>query len=127
MELPNEAFFFFLATVAMITVKMYFTHLHSSSCQENIFLYSCNLLVHNSENGVKQIKDTQENLSQSCILCQLLRTKTLASGSKCIQHFSLFLPLFALYLLSGCDLFNMSSPFLNFLDVKFRYFVLQSP
>ena len=56
---------------------------------------------YNWENGVKQIKITEENLSQSCILCQLLRTKTLASGSKCIKHFILFLPLFALYLLSG--------------------------
>ena len=26
---------FLLATVAIITVKMYFTHFHSSSCQEN--------------------------------------------------------------------------------------------
>ena len=51
----------------------------------------------------------EENLSQSYILCQLLRTKALASGSKCMEHFSLFLPLFALYLLSGCDLFNVSS------------------
>ena len=45
---------------------------------------------YNWENGVKQIKITEENLSQSCILCQLLRTKTLASGSKCIKHFFYF-------------------------------------
>ena len=56
---------------------------------------------YNWESRAKQIKITEENLSQSCILCQLLRTKTLASGSKCIKHFILFLPLFALYLLSG--------------------------
>ena len=48
---------------------------------------------------------------KGCILCQLLRTKTLALGSKCIKLFFLFLPLFALYLLSGCDLFNMSCHF----------------
>ena len=64
---------------------------------------------YNWENGVKQIQITEENLSQSCILCQLLRTKTLASGSKWIKHFYLFLPLFALHLLNGCDLFNMAS------------------
>ena len=39
-------------------------------------------------------------------MCQLLRTKTLASGSKHIKHQTL-LPLFAIYLLSGCDLFKM--------------------
>ena len=64
---------------------------------------------YNWENVVKQIQIAEENLSQSFISCQLLRTKTLASWSKCIKHFSLFLQLFALYLLSGCDLFNMSS------------------
>ena len=42
------------------------------------------------ENGVKQIKITEKNLSQSCVLCQLLRSKTLASGSACIKHFSFF-------------------------------------
>ena len=45
---------------------------------------------YNWENRVKQIKITEENLSQSCILCQLLRTKTLASGTKCIKHFFYF-------------------------------------
>ena len=64
---------------------------------------------YNWENGVKQRKITEENLSQSCVLCQLLRTKTLASGSKYIKRFSLFLSLSVLYLLTGCDLFNMSS------------------
>ena len=42
---------------------------------------------YNWETGVKQIKITEENLSQSCILCQLLRTKTLAWWSNCIKHF----------------------------------------
>ena len=53
---------------------------------------------YNWENGVKQIKITEKNLSQSCILCQLLRTKILSSGSKCIKHFFLFLQLFAISL-----------------------------
>ena len=42
---------------------------------------------YNWENRIKQIKITEENLSQSCILRPLLRTKTLASGSKCIKIF----------------------------------------
>ena len=53
---------------------------------------------YNWENGVKQIKITEENLSQSCILYQLLGTKTLASMH---QTFFLFLKIFALYILSG--------------------------
>ena len=36
---------------------------------------------YNWETGVKLIKITEENLPESCILCQLLRTKTLALGS----------------------------------------------
>ena len=50
---------------------------------------SCNLLVQTiiKKNGVKQIKTTEENLSRSCILCQLLRTKTLTSGSKHVKQF----------------------------------------
>ena len=38
MELPNEALFL-LATVAMITLNMSFTHFHSRNCQGNIVLY----------------------------------------------------------------------------------------
>ena len=53
------------------------------------------------------MKITEEKLSQSCILCQLLKTKTLASGLDCIRYFFKFLLQFALYLLSGCDLINM--------------------
>ena len=74
---------FFLATVAMITVKMSFTQYHSSSVRET---YSYVKIMkpfspnYSWENGIKQIKITEENLSQSCILCQLLKTKTLASG-----------------------------------------------
>ena len=62
---------------------------------------------YNWENGVKQIKITEENLSQSCIFYHLLRTKTLVSGWKCIKHVLKLWPLFLLYLLSRCDLFNM--------------------
>ena len=102
-ELPNEEFFL-LETVVMITVKMSFTHFYSGSYQgTHSFIKIMQPISpnYNWENGVKQIKITEENLSQSCILCQLLRTKTLASGSKCMKHFFLFLPLFALYLLRG--------------------------
>ena len=114
MELPNEAFFL-LAIVAMITVKMSFTHFRNSSCQGNKIMQPI-IPNYNWEIGVKKIKITEENLSRNCILCQLLGAKTLASGSKCVKHFFLFLPLVALYLLSGCDLLNM-----------FVYFVLQPP
>ena len=42
----------------------------------------------------KQINLTEENLSQSCILCQLLRTKTLAGsqgqGQKASNIFKIF-------------------------------------
>ena len=62
---------------------------------------------YNWENGVKEIRLLKKICCKGCILSQLLRTKTLALGPKCIKHFFLFFPLFALYLLSGCDLFNM--------------------
>ena len=71
---------------------------------------------YNWENGVKKIEITKGNLSQSCILCQSLRAKTLVSGSKCIKQFFLsFSPLFILYLLCGCDLCSMSCLFLDIL------------
>ena len=46
---------------------------------------------YNWETGVKQIKITEENLSQSCILCQLVKAKTLTPGSKYIKHFFFYL------------------------------------
>ena len=52
---------------------------------------------YNWENGVKQIKITDKNLSQSCILCELLRTKTLALGSKCMKHFFYFCRYFSCF------------------------------
>ena len=70
-------------------------------------LKSCSLLVLTITEQMES-NNTEEIWHKSCILSQLLRTKTLASASKCIKHFFLFLPLFALYVLSGCDLFNMS-------------------
>ena len=89
--------FFLLATIAMITVKMSFTHFHSSSCQGSIFLHQNHAIYnyvnspsYNWENGVKQIRLLKKICHKSCILCQLLRTKTLASGSKCIKHFFYF-------------------------------------
>ena len=63
---------------------------------------------YNWENGVKQIKITEENLSQSCILCQLLRTKTLVLGSKCIKHFFLIFTTICLISAEWMWLFNMS-------------------
>ena len=94
--------FFLLANVAMTTLKMSFTHFIAAIVRETYSIIK--ILQHispncNWENEVKQIKITEENLSQRCIFCQLL--KHLASGSKCIKHFSLFLPPLALYLLSG--------------------------
>ena len=103
---------FLLATITMITEKMYFTHFIAAVVRKTYSFIKMMQLIsekYNWENGAKQIQIIEENLSQSCVLCQLLRIKTLASGLKCIKHFSLFLLLFALYLLSGCDLFNMSS------------------
>ena len=44
----------------------------------------------NWENGVKQIRLLKKICHKGCILFQLLRTKTLASGSKCIRHFFIF-------------------------------------
>ena len=73
----------------------------------------CNLLV---QTITEKMESNRQRLMKkichrvvSCVNCsQLLRTKTLVSGSKWVKHFLKFLPLFALYLLSGCDLFNMS-------------------
>ena len=81
MELPNEASFPFsnccydhCKTVARET---YYSFLKIMEPISRNYIW---------ENGVKQIKTTEQNLSQSCILCQFLRTKTLASGSKSIKH-----------------------------------------
>ena len=107
---------FILETVTTITVKCLLPIFIAAVVRETHSFIKIMQPIspnYNWENWVKQIKITEENLSQSFILCQLLRTKTLASGSKCIKHFLLFLPLFALYLLSGCDLFMTCLLFLK--------------
>ena len=57
---------------------------------------------YNWENGVKQLKIIEKNLSQSCNLCQLLRTKILSSASKCIKHFFFYFYSYFPYLASLC-------------------------
>ena len=84
---------FLLATVILITVKMPFIHFHSSSCRGNYSFIKIMQSVspnYKWENGVKQIRLLKKICHKSCILCQLLRTKTLASGSKCIKYFFYF-------------------------------------
>ena len=80
--------FFLLATVAMITAKISFIHFHNRDRETYSFIKIMQPISPNNnwENGVKQIEITEENLSQSIILCQLRRTNTLASGSKCIKN-----------------------------------------
>ena len=53
-------------------------------------------------------KITEENLSQKLYLVSIAKNKDPNIRVKMHQTFFLFLPLFVLYLLSGCDLFNMS-------------------
>ena len=61
------------------------------------------------ENGVKQIKRAEEKSSQSCVLSSIAKDKDPSSRVKMHQKkFFWFLPPFILYLLRGCDLFNMS-------------------
>ena len=60
---------------------------------------------YNRENGVKQIKTTEKNL---LCLVSVAKDKDPIIRVKMQQTFFLFIPLFALYLLSGCDLFNIS-------------------
>ena len=103
--------FFLLATVAMFTVKMFLHIFIAEVVRETYFFIKLVQPIRSNYNGVKQIKITEENLSQSCILCQLLVTKTLASGSKYIKDFCKIFttigPISAEWM-SRCDLFNMS-------------------
>ena len=85
--------FFSLVIVAMNTVKMLPIFIaavvrETSKSSKSSFIKIMLPISpnYNLENGVKQIKITVENFSQ-LILCQLLRTKNLALGSKCIKHF----------------------------------------
>ena len=63
---------------------------------------------YNGENGVKKIRLTEENFSQKLYLVSIAKKKDPNIRVKMHQTFFLFLPLFVLYLLSGCDLFNIS-------------------
>ena len=62
----------------------------------------------NWESGFKQVKVTEENLSQCSILCHLPRIKILASGLKCIKHFFLIFTTICLISAEWMWLFNMS-------------------
>ena len=65
---------------------------------------------YNEENGVKQIaNDYWRKFVTKLCLVSIAKDKDLSIRIKMDQIFFLFLPLFALYLLSGSDLFNMSS------------------
>ena len=88
MELHNEAFFL-LATDDMITVKVLPIFIAAVVRETYSFVNIMQPISSdcNWKNGVKQIKITEENLPQTCILRQLLRAKTLVSESKCIKHF----------------------------------------
>ena len=102
MEFLNEASF--LHRNRMTILKLCLIHFHSRSCQRNMPPISP---IYNWENEVKQVKNTEENLSQSCILSQLVREQRPSNQVKITWNIILFLLLFALYLLSGCDLFNL--------------------
>ena len=81
---------FLLATIPMVTVKMSLPIFIAEVVRETYSFLKIMQPIspnYNWENGVKQIKITEKNLPKSCILCQLLRTKTLASESKYIKHF----------------------------------------
>ena len=84
---------FLSATVTTITVKIYFTHFIAAVVRETYSFIKIMQFIspnYNWENGVKQIRLLKKICHKSCILCQLLRTKTVASGSKCIKHFFYF-------------------------------------
>ena len=51
---------------------------------------------------------TEENLSQKLYLVPIAKNKDPSIRVKMQETFFLFLLLFALYLLGGCDLFHMS-------------------
>ena len=84
-----------LSNSSMITVKIFPIFIAAVFRETYSFIKIMQPISpnYNWENGVKQIKITEENLSQSCILCRLLMVK--------MQTFFFILPLFALYLLSG--------------------------
>ena len=91
MKLPIKHLFL-LATVTMITVKILPIFIAAVAREIYSFIKIMQLISpnYNWENDVKQIQISKEHLSQSCILCWLPRTETLASLSKCIKHFGFF-------------------------------------
>ena len=94
MDLPNEAFFplrnrgydhckkYLLPILIVAVVRETYSF---------IKIMQAISLNYNWENGVKQIKITEENLSQSCILCQLLRTKS-QNASNIFVYLCQYLP-----------------------------------
>ena len=91
----------------MITVKIYFTHLQSSSCQGNNFFIKIMHPVTPNYNSQTD-KDFWRNFVAKLYLMSIAKGKDPSIRSKCIKHFLLFLPLSVLYLLKGRDLFDMS-------------------
>ena len=86
--------FFRLATIAMITVKMSFTHYHSSSSQRIIFFHQ-NHATYSSKLSLRKWSSTDKDyrrkfVTKLYVICSMLRAKTLASGSKCIKFFFIF-------------------------------------
>ena len=68
--------FFFSVTVAMITVKKFSTHFHSTSCQGNIFLHQAHAIVQTIIEKMESNRKFEENLLKkichkvvSCVNC----------------------------------------------------------
>ena len=87
MELPNEAFCPLSNRCYNHWKNAFYLFSYFRETYSFIKIMQPTSPNYNWENGVKQIKIIEENLLQICILCQLLRTKTLASGSKYVKHF----------------------------------------
>ena len=102
-ELYNKTYFpLRIFSAAMVTVKMSFTHFHS--CIGNILLHQTMQpisLNYHWDNGVKQIKITAKKLVTKLYLVSIAKGKDPSIGVKMHPAFFLFLPLFALYPLSG--------------------------
>ena len=105
-------FFFVLATIAIITIKMFFYPFLSQQLSEKHIPLSksCNLLVlnYNWENSVKQIKIIYwKKFVTTFYLVPIAKDKDPSIRVKMHQTYFYFLLLFALFL-SECDLFYMS-------------------
>ena len=87
--------FFLLATNAMITVKCFLPNFLAAVISETYsFIKTMQPISpnYNWEIRVKQIKITEENLSQSCISCQLLRTIRIKTHQTFFFYFYYYLP-----------------------------------